>query len=75
MVLPSILVLEMQILDLVVFEKVTPLQAFCHYVNFLRLGSRDVANVQLVGSCALVLGTVVPYKVWSAHDVILDASH
>ena len=58
-VLPSILVLKVQVFDLVVFKKVTPLQAFCHHVDFLRLGSRDVANVQLVGSWALVLGTVV----------------
>ena len=71
----SILVLEMQVLGCSVFEKVTPLQAFCHYTNFLRLGSWDVANVELVSSWALVLITVVSNEVWSAHNVILHALH
>ena len=65
----------MQILDLVVFKKVTPLQAFCYHADFLWLCSCDVANVELVSSRALILSTVVTDKVRSAHYVILDAFH
>ena len=75
MVLPSILVLEVQILDLVVFKKVAAFQAFRYHVDFLGLGSRDVTNVQLeIGSWALVRAEVTD-EVWRAHDVILDALH
>ena len=60
---------------MVVFEKVTPLQAFLYHADFLRLGSWDVANVKLVSSKTFVLSTVVSDEVWSAHDVILYALH
>ena len=74
-VFPSILVLEVQILGLVVFKKVTALQTFRYHANFLGLGSRDVTNVKLeIRSWALVLA-VVTDEVWRAHDVILDALH
>ena len=71
-VFAAILVLQMQILDLVFFEKVSALETFRDLIYFLRLRARDVIRCEFQITLEPAFITEVSDQVRLAHQIILS---